>query len=142
MGVLIGPLLWIADRFRDFQQTRRRVRVLVHRAFFQGGSDPFYFVKVTNVSPTREAEITHVWFESNPRVDMLMPERPLPARLRPYETWEGWVPAARLAHASNVERLGRVLVTGRSRRKGGKAVKSRPNKDVPPVGFVAGAGSD
>lgn len=137
----LGPLLWIADRFRGFQQTRRRVRVLVHRAFFQGGSDPFFFVKVTNVSPTREVEITHVWFEADPRVDVLLAERPLPARLRLDETWEGWTPAAQLAQALDVERLGRVLVTSRSRRTSGKVVKSRPNRDVPPVGFVAGSGS-
>ena len=102
----------------------------MHLAFFQEESEPFYFVKVTNVSQMRGIEITHVWFEAHPRVDVLLTERPLPARLRFDETWEGWAPRTRLAGASNVEWLGRVLVTGGSRRKSGRIVKSRPNKDV------------
>jgi hypothetical protein len=131
----IGTLLGLADLVRRFQQSRRRVLVLVHRAYRLGGSVSFYFLKVTNLSPTREIELTHVWFEADPRLDVLLPERPLPARLRPDETWEGWVPAAELAHTSNVERLGRVRLAN------GKVVKSRLNKGVPPVGFIAGSGS-
>jgi hypothetical protein len=140
----LGPLLWILDRLQSFQQTRRRVRVLVHQAVFFSadpstgsvkGSAPHYFVKVTNLSPSREIEITHVWFDAKPPVHLLIPERPLPARLRPDATWEGWVNASALAHASNIEQLGRVRLAS------GKVVKSRRNKDVPPVGYVAGPGT-
>ena len=132
----LGPLLWIVDGLRSFQQNRRRVSVLVHLGFFAGQAPPyFYFVKVTNLSRGRDIEITHVWFAADPPVHLLLPERPLPARLRPDETWEGWANAAALAHASNVERGGRVRLAN------GRTVKSRPNKDVPPVGYVAGQGT-
>lgn len=95
----------------------------------------FYFVKVTNLSQSRDIEITHVWFATEPPVHLLLPERPLPARLRPDETWEGWVDAAAVAHASKIERAGRVRLAS------GKTVKSRPNKGVPPIGYIAGQGT-
>jgi hypothetical protein len=44
-------------------------------------------------------------------VDVVLAERLLPMRLKTDETWEGWTPAADLADASDVELLGRVLVT-------------------------------
>ena len=116
---------------------RRRVSVLVHRGFFiqqAPPSHPFYFIKVTNLS-RRDLEITHVWFATNPPVYVLLAERPLPTRLRPDETWEAWVDAAALADTSNVWRSGRVRLAN------GRTVKSRPNKHVPPVGYVAGQGT-
>jgi hypothetical protein len=125
----------MTDRLRAFQQARRRLRVLVHRGFFQGGPVPFYFVKVTNLSFARDVVITHVWFEAAPPVHLLLDERPLPKRLRPGETWEAWISAADLAHAQDVERSGRVLMTAKRNR----VVKSRPNTATPPVGFVSGA---
>ena len=131
----VGILLEITDRLRAFQQARRRLRVLVHRGFFQSGPVPFYFVKVTNLSSARDVVITHVWFEAAPPVHLLLEERPLPKRLRPAETWEAWIPAADLAHAQYVERLGRVLMTAKRNR----VVKSRPNTETPPAGFVPGA---
>ncbi len=130
----VGILLEIADRLRAVQQARQRLRVLVHRAYFQGGSVPFYFVKVTNLSSSRDVVITHVWFEAAPPVHLLLQERPLPKRLRPDETWEAWMPAADLAHAPDVERSGRVLMTAKRNR----VVKSRPNTDIPSAGFVEG----
>jgi hypothetical protein len=95
----------------------------------------YYFVKVVNLSRQRTIQITHVWFETNPRLDLLIPERPLPAWLRPDEEWEGWVNAAGLPHDQKVEWLGRVRLSS------GKVIKSRLNKDVPPRGYVSGAGS-
>lgn len=100
----VGILLKITDRLRALQQARRRLRVLVHRGYFQGGPFPFYFVKVTNQSSARDVVITHVWFEAAPPVHLLLKERPLSKRLRPDETWEAWIPAADLAHAQDVER--------------------------------------
>jgi len=117
---------------------RRRVSVLVHRAFFVGQatpSEPFYFIKVTNLSRDRDIGITHVWFASKPPVDVLLAERPLPTRLRPDETWEAWVDAAKLADTLNIQRAGRVRLAD------GRTVKSQPNKHVPPVGYVAGPGT-
>jgi len=120
--------------------TDEDVSVLVHPAFFITGPKsadkaPYYFMKVTNLSQDQEIVITHVWFDADPPVHLVMRERPLPARLRPAETWEGWKEAAALAHVSNIEESGRVLLSD------GRTVRSRPNKDVPPVGYVAGPGS-
>jgi hypothetical protein len=82
----------------------------------------------------REIEVTHAWFDGAPR-DLLMTKRPLPCRLAPDKTWEGWLSAATLVHISNVERSGRVLIAGRK-----KPIRSRLNKDVPLVGHVADPG--
>jgi hypothetical protein len=154
--------LWLLDRGRDLVQAGRRVRVLVHRGVFlegygasaltaapevlnlgvaaTGTAGPpavseYYFVKVVNLSRQRTIQITHVWFETTPRRDVLIPERPLPAWLRPDEEWEGWVNAAGLAPDQKVEWLGRVRLSS------GKVIKSRLHKDVPPRGDVSGAGS-
>jgi hypothetical protein len=164
----VGPLvevgLWLIDRFRDVHQTRRRVRVLVHLATFQGGfgatalttspgrlnasvavtatgfADPnavsqYYFMKVVNLSPKRDVWITHAWFDTNPPVDTLSTLRPLQAKLGPDQEWEGWTNAAYFAEGTDVERAGRVRLSS------GRIVKSRPNKKVPPSGPVAGSGS-
>jgi hypothetical protein len=132
---LIGPVLWLADQARGWQQRRRRVRVLVHRAIFLPASPEQYFMKVTNLSPSREVEITHTWFDTQPPVHIMNPARPLPARLRLDEEYETWVPVAAVPDVPNVERLGRVRLSN------GKVVKSRHNRTVPPVGAVAGPGS-
>jgi hypothetical protein len=121
----------VTDRLRAFQQARRRLRALVYRGYLQDGSVPFYFVKVTNLSSARDVVITNVWFEAAPPVHLLLPERPLPKRLLSDETWEAWIPATELAHASDVERLGRVLITAK---RHNWVVKSRPSTDVPPAG--------
>ena len=140
----LGSVLGIADRLLSVILKRRRVKVLVHEAVFLGqdpatgailGSEPHYFMKVTNISEGRDIEITHVWYEGNPQVSLLGHIRPLPARLRPDETWEDWVRVADVAHIPEVAQAGRVRLSNT------KVVKSRPNKDVPPVGRIAGSGS-
>jgi hypothetical protein len=108
---------------------------LVHRAIFLPESPEHYFVKVVNLSPSREIEITHIWFDTDPQVYIDNPARPLHARLRPDETFETWVPVAAVPDVPNVERLGRVRLSS------GNTVKSQLNNDVPPVGSVAGPGS-
>jgi hypothetical protein len=131
----VGPALWLADRLRGLQQHRRRVRVLVHRAVFLPDSREQYFMKVTNLSPSREVEITHAWFATQPPAHILNPDRPLPARLKLDQTFETWIAVSDVPAAANTERLGRVQLST------GKVMKSRPNKQVPPVGMVAGGGT-
>ena len=153
-----GAALWLLDRLRVLHQTRRRVRVLVRDGFFMHGvgASPlttppnllatppitgyvsgreevvrYYFMKVTNTSADRDIVLTHAWFIGAPR-EMLMTRRPLEVRLTPDDTWEGWLNAATLAQARNMERSGRVLIAGRK-----KPIKSRLNKGAPPVGYVA-----
>lgn len=131
IALLTKPLPWVADLVLG----RRHVRVLVHRAIFLPESPEHYFMKVVDLSSSREIEITHIWFDTNPQVPIVNRARPLPARLRPDETFETWVPMAEVPDVPNVERLGRVQLSS------GKIVKSRRNKTVPPVGYVAGPAS-
>ena len=123
----LGVVRWLHQRWRH-------VLVLTHRAYFHGSSDAQYFVKLTNVSPKREVEVTHIWLETKPPVHVLNPARPLPARLRMDETYETWIPVAEVPNP-NAETLVRVRLSS------GKVVKSRLNKKVPPHGYVAGGGS-
>jgi hypothetical protein len=132
---LIAPALWCADLARGWRQRQRRVRVLVHRGIFLPTSPEHYFMKVTNLSASREIELTHIWFETKPPVHVLNPDRPLPARLRLDETFETSLPVVALPNVQNVERLGRVRLSN------GKVIKSRRHRKVPPVGYMAGAGS-
>jgi hypothetical protein len=94
-------------------------------------------MKVVNLSKHRDVEITHIWYETKPPLHNLNSDRPLTARLRPDETFEAWVPVADMPepHTPNVLRLGRVQLSS------GKVIKSRPNKNVPPIGYVGGAGN-
>ena len=131
----------LGDQARRGHQRRRKVRVLVHRAVFLSGgghqSSPLehFFIKVTNLSPKREVEVTHIWFATEPPVNLINFSRPLPARLRLDETFETWILAGALHPDEAAERLVRVQLSN------GKIVKSRLNKNVPPVGHVAGPGS-
>ena len=129
MDPLIAPLVtlgkWFADQARRWEQQRCRVRVLVHRGFFDPPGplgEHYFFVKVVNLSPSREIWITHIWFDTDPRVDIDNPDRPLPARLRPDEPFETWKPVAEVPDVPNVERLGCVQLSN------GKIVKSRLNQ--------------
>jgi hypothetical protein len=170
--VMLGTITWALDWARNWQQQRRRVRVLVHQGVFlpptirltpgppvTGSAEPYvapidtsdpsaasavpealfsgplyYFVKVTNLG-VREVVITHVWVDGNPPVAVLVPQRPLPARLRPDEQWEVPIPAEAVQHIPEPEWQVRVRLSS------GQTVKSRLNRDVPPVGFMAGPGS-
>jgi hypothetical protein len=161
LGTGLRAVLWAIARYRRYRQGRRKVSVLVHHAFFMDdvGASPlttppnmvvnrsvpatgtggvgvsgYYFMKVTNLSADRDIEVTHARFIGADR-DFVLTRRQLPVRLAPDKTWEGWLNAATLAHVPNVEFAGRVSVTGIR-----KPIKSRPNKDVPPIGRVADPG--
>ena len=107
--------------------------MLVHGASFVGNPVPFLFVNVTNLSRDRDIEVTHVWFAVDPPVHVLLShERPLPVRLRPDESWEAWIEAAKLGSAPHPATLARVRLSA------GSVIKSRLNRSVPDVGFVPG----
>jgi hypothetical protein len=111
------------------------VRVTVHLAVFDAHPDaPAYFVNVTNLYSDRDVEITHVWFEGPPRVDVMRSDRPLPARLRPYESWETWQLLETIPEAvrHNPFTLARVRLST------GAIIQSSENIGVPPHGFVPG----
>jgi hypothetical protein len=112
----------------------RRARVLVHRAFFVGGSEPYFFVNVTNLSQKRDVVVTHVWFDTSPATNVLNPERPLPKRLTLDEPWETWIPVSSLSGRSDEE----VFKLARVKLSNGKVVKSKENKNVHSIGSVPG----
>ena len=122
------------SRLADAVTRRRRVRFTVHLAAFVGSDRPAYFLNVVNLSESREIEITHVWFASDPPVAAVRADRPLPRRLKPDEAWETWVYADVLpptAHAT-------AHYLARLRLSTGRVVESRPNDSAPPTGHVPG----
>lgn len=130
IGGMSSIIPWAVDRLAD----RPRISVRVHSAHFQSGPGSLhYFVKVINLSQRQNIWITHVWFEVHPPVHLLLSERPLPYRLTPGEVWEGWIAADGLPTVPKIEALARVR-TSRD-----KTLRSRLNKDVPPIGYVAGS---
>ena len=134
--VAISPLSTV---FATINQRRRKVEVLVHEAVINGkATRPNYHVKVTNLSPTREIVVTHIWFERSEDeggpLHLLNPERPLPARLRLDDQYETWIPVAQVAGFVDWATRFRVKLTS------GHVIVSRLNKSVPDVGFVAGGG--
>lgn len=115
----------------------RPVRVTIHRAYFTK-TEPrvwAYFINVTNLCRDREVEITHVWLATEPEVYATPPERPLPKRLKPDETWETWVEEQRVPkefRGNAAFRLGRVRLST------GRIAGSKENKDVPKFGHPPG----
>jgi hypothetical protein len=128
--VLEKALGWLADAV----VRRRRVRFTAHRAAFVGSQRPAYFLNVVNLSESREIEITHVWFASEPPISALNQERPLPKRLKPDEAWETWVYADALPSSAHAA----ALRLARLRLSTGRVIKSSPNASVPPEGYVPG----
>ena len=107
----------------------------MHIAVFDSRpDDPAYFVNVTNLFDDRDVEITHVWFDATPQVHVLCSDRPLPVRLKPYESWETW------QHLDTLPAVVRhdAFTLARVRLSTGDVIRSVENADVPSRGFVAG----
>src|SRR5262245_4825130 len=100
--MLIDLLKIVLEKVWTAVGDRRVIRLTVHRAIFVHTLEDCFFVNVTNLSKTRELEITHIWFDCEPQVPALQVDRMLPKRLKPEETWETWVEAKRIpAHLHN-----------------------------------------
>jgi hypothetical protein len=106
------------------------LRLLAHRAFFNGNSVEHFFVKIVNMTPDADVEVTHVWYENGHRVDIL--SRLLPVRLRPSEIWETYIPASSISQDDQVYQNFHALIST------GEKFTSAHNKEVPPKGYVAG----
>ncbi len=113
---------------------RRRLRVLVHRAFLTATGQECFFVNVTNLSHNREIEITHIWFDCDPQIPALQPARRLPKRLKPDETWETWVEVNKIPSALQQD----AYTLARARLSTGKVIKSEENTAVPHAGTIPG----
>ncbi|HKO36411.1 MAG TPA: hypothetical protein VJV21_08025 [Pyrinomonadaceae bacterium] len=115
----------------------RRVRVRVHFATLLPAGEAAAFIKVVNLSTSRDVEVTHIWIAGTRNIPIINLDRPLPARLRPDETWETWIPIRDIPAAllNSLFNLVRVQLSS------GKIFKSKQNKNVPEVGHVAGGGN-
>ena len=135
---MFGEILFkILDAILPAIFNRRRLRVRVHRAFLGTGEECF-FVNLTNRSSTRDLEVTHVWFQTGRhQIQVLQPQRPLPKRLKPDESWETWLPVVALPEPFRPVAL--TLV--RAQLSSGAVVMSDPNRNVLDSGFVAGPNS-
>lgn len=139
---LIGPGLKVLGWARERHQSRRRVKLTVHRADLQGpmaavGGGPVismttdsYFITITNASRDRDIVVTHVWLETDPPVHVH--DRDLPVRLKYSAPWETHVPVSKVpAEPADVPWLTRCQLSPDD-----KVVKSRPRRNVPPFGTV------
>ena len=114
---------------------RRTVRVRVHRAIFVNNQRDCFFLNVTNLSKDRDIEVTHIWFDcQGTHIPVMQRDRQLPVRLRPDESWETWIDVENIPEHSRSD----AFTRGRVRLSTGSVVKSKWNKDVPPVGQVPG----
>src|SRR4051812_7190 len=105
----------------------RRLRVRVHRGYFNGSDQECFFVSLINRSSTRELEVTDIWFKGNIRIPVLQPQRPLPVHLKPEQCWETWFPVAALPQIV----LPQALTLAHVRLSNGAVVRSEPHMDVP-----------
>ena len=108
------------------------LRLTVHRALFLPEGPECYFINATNIGSYGEIEVTHVWFETAPPVYVIQPDRPLPKRLKPQETWETWL------RVDSLDSRQDVFVLARARLSTGIVVSSLKNVDVPLYGSVPG----
>ena len=115
-------------------QDLRRVRFRTHLGVHVLTGQNVLFLTVTNLSRTREIEVTHVWIASNPQVAAVLDERPLPKRLKPDEIWETWIPVADISELTVMK----LLLLGRLRISTGQITKSRPDSEIPDEGYVPG----
>jgi hypothetical protein len=92
---------------------------------------------VVNDSPSREIEISHIWFDLDDGRQLHLvndPHRPLPARLRLDEAYETWMPVTQAGGV--LDWAGRFKV----KLSAGPVFASRLNKSIPAMGAVAGGG--
>ena len=67
----------------------RVLEVRVHRAFFSGQPRECHFINLSNLSPNRVLEVTHVWYEDeSEHIPIIQASRPLPVRLELDQSWE------------------------------------------------------
>jgi serine/threonine protein kinase len=113
------------------------VRLAVHIAAFFASTRVALFINATNLSPTLEREVTHIWVEAEPRIHVMNDKRPLPKRLKPQETWETWIALQELPPQLLLE--DRLHTHVRARLSTGEIISADINESVPEEGFIPGA---
>jgi hypothetical protein len=113
----------------------RVLDVRVHRALFSGDYRECHFINLTNLSPRRVLEVTHVWYEDETQnIPIIQPSRPLPVRLDLDQSWETWIQSSSLPSSHRQDAMLRFRV----RISTGTVFVSRANPSVPPMGMVPG----
>jgi hypothetical protein len=109
------------------------IRVLVHKAYFLNNPAQQFFIKVVNVTPNIDVEVTHVWFENDiGTMDIMNDIAPLPRRLKQNETYETWVSVADIPEDGDIFHHFMVMVST------GEIFPSQQNVTVRPFGYIAG----
>jgi hypothetical protein len=125
----------ILDNYWKFVDHKRKLRFTVHRAFHLSSKIECFYLNVTNLSSVKEIEITHLFFiNENKQIPIIQPDRPLPKRLKPDETWETWIRVSQIP--SKI--VDKPYRKARVRLSTGKVIKSRFNRGVPHFGEIPG----
>jgi hypothetical protein len=124
---------WLVDKILQTRDSKTKVKVLVHEAFFLDDlkKEPYFFVKVVNLSHIEPITITHVWVKDSPDLEILNSETPLPYKLEKTDTWETWFKRDQIKDTNNIFNNVRIALSS------GKEYKSRKNIKVRPRGFTA-----
>lgn len=113
--------------------TQTGVRLTVHLAYLIPDSTPAAFINATNLTSS-DVVVTHVWIDYGRQIHVLRPDRILPIRLKPLDTWETWIELEQLPAdiGEDIFRRARIKLST------GQVVESQPNVGVPEAGFVPG----
>lgn len=112
----------------------RFLKLTVHKARFVNSDTFCYFVNATNLSPLRDIEVTHVWFECEQQIHLHNQYRSLPKSLKPDESWETWIELSHLPDWVHDNPYG----LARARLSTGEVISSIENVGVPKRGAVPG----
>lgn len=126
-------LTWLADKILQARDARIKIQVLVHEASLVGDPkrEPYYFVKVINLSLYTTFTITHIWVkDGSEEIDIINQGAPLPHKLGKSEIWETWFRKDIIKDQNNVFENVRVVLSNC------KEYKSKKNLNVRPAGSI------
>lgn len=126
----MGFFTWFGDKLLEIRDLRNKVKVLVHEAYFLNNPEPFYFIKITNLSAKNNFTITHIWIVDN-NMEKEVLSRELPHKLEISDQWETFYPKSEIRDRINIFKNFRVKLSDN------KVYKSRRNFKVRPRGYVA-----
>lgn len=126
----------VVTLFMHFRRPRVRVHIAqdLNRGTGQLTGERKVFINVANLGG-RPATITHTWIRPRATPRDLDPERRLPKTLQPSESWEISTPLSRFPDPSDEDGAMRSVVV---RLTSGKELRSKPNRNVPPYGWMPG----
>ena len=131
--IFLGLAVYVWERWPRWTLERLpEVSVLAHFGFLVGEpGDERCFIKITNTSTQSAVVITHIDYVGGSAVPVLTMS--LPRRLQSLEQCEAHLPLRQIPRVKSDDLLRAFRVTDSL----GRRFHSRPNTDVPPVGYVA-----